>query len=288
MPCRTKNVRLWPLLAMAAVCWIAWVYSAQAPLTWRPTGHQYISLQRGCVAFWLWSPKERPALGLRDDLTITADREQPLAAQLPFAWCDGWGYGIGGPIWLPGAIVAVLALRIYLKRASRASPPVRRNRRRAALLMITALTTVTAFALAVAHRTEPLWGKERRLALENGTLVLSRADDTRASTGFLTTGTVVFTNGTATAGPPPFRQSALPFDLIPDFSTSGTGWRAAFPLWPIVLVLGWFAFRAVRAAGFYGPGRCNGCGYDRSGLAANAVCPECGTPAEGVTPTPTT
>jgi len=66
----------------------------------------------------------------------------------------------------------------------------------------------------------------------------------------------------------------------------GTGWewRVRVPLWmPLVVSLGvtgaaWrlevLARRRDRA------GKCAACGYDRAGLKADAVCPECGAESD--------
>jgi hypothetical protein len=76
---------------------------------------------------------------------------------------------------------------------------------------------------------------------------------------------------------------------VPDFRwwfgsyTLGSGQTVYVPLWPVCMlaisasVIAWrldtLARRRARA------GFCPKCDYNRAGLAPNAVCPECGTPA---------
>jgi hypothetical protein len=56
------------------------------------------------------------------------------------------------------------------------------------------------------------------------------------------------------------------------------------PLWPAVAVANLFAVVHWRRARRVHPGSCPSCGYSRAGLAADAVCPECG--AAGAAPPP--
>jgi hypothetical protein len=62
------------------------------------------------------------------------------------------------------------------------------------------------------------------------------------------------------------------------YEATSSGWSAgASVLYPVVLTLIpaailWYADRRR-----LGPHACKGCGYDRSGIAAEAKCPECGT-----------
>ena len=68
------------------------------------------------------------------------------------------------------------------------------------------------------------------------------------------------------------------------FSSDAIDTYVALPLWvPLILVamptaLAWRIER--RIARRAGDGRCTGCGYDRHGLAAEGVCPECGAGAK--------
>jgi hypothetical protein len=53
----------------------------------------------------------------------------------------------------------------------------------------------------------------------------------------------------------------------------------ALPLWPFVAAAAIFAAIHWRRALRHPPGSCPACGYSRAGLAADAVCPECGANA---------
>ncbi|MFT3684997.1 MAG: hypothetical protein QM783_08745 [Phycisphaerales bacterium] len=282
---RTQNVRLWPPLLAAAACWIAWVLSAHLPVTWRPTDHLYMSLQRGCFALWIWSPEDRPSRGIRDELTVTAYRSQP-SAHRPFAWSDGWGYGFGGPFWLPGGVFTMIAVRRYLARTRHCAPIVRRSRRSAAAMAIAAGAACAVFAVTVDHRAEPVFGTAPSLTIENGALVVTQAASRVAPNKVPGSGTVTLIVGTSGAPASPSRGGAFVFDLLPGFTDDPAGWRAAFPLWPVVVLFTCLAYRAVRAARFWGSGMCGGCGYNRSGLSADAICPECGSPPQGTAPIP--
>ena len=75
-----------------------------------------------------------------------------------------------------------------------------------------------------------------------------------------------------TYGPSPFGNQ---------FPHSSAGHWLTAPLWPFVLVMaaatGWAWRLDVLARGRARMGICSWCGYDRTGLAPAAVCPECGT-----------
>ena len=95
------------------------------------------------------------------------------------------------------------------------------------------------------------------------------------------------------------RPLAMPPKLIWKFASSNTGfewwigfvgswstnWQLAIPLWipvvPTLLVtmLAWHLDVRARRPKRTNP--CPSCGYDRTGLAPSAVCPECGTPSNG-------
>jgi hypothetical protein len=57
------------------------------------------------------------------------------------------------------------------------------------------------------------------------------------------------------------------------------------PLWPLVILAGFVATLAwlvdALARRRERAGRCPNCNYDRAGLAAGAVCPECGSGSGG-------
>lgn len=55
------------------------------------------------------------------------------------------------------------------------------------------------------------------------------------------------------------------------------------PMWAIGLAAAGTGVLAWRRARWVRPGHCPRCGYDLTGLAACAVCPECGEGAGGVT-----
>jgi hypothetical protein len=77
-----------------------------------------------------------------------------------------------------------------------------------------------------------------------------------------------------------------PFHLV-DFELNmspriySQGWVIRMPAWPMVLaastVGGWFWRKEILIGRRRREGLCLACGYDRSSLAADAVCPECGT-----------
>lgn len=273
---RPRSVRLWPLVCAAALCWLAWVLSAQSPVTWRPTDQLYITAQRGCVGVWYWSPAERSTLGLHDRLTFSVGRHETLA-NLPFLWRDAWGYGIGTPLWIPALILTALAARRYAVTSVRDAPPTTRSARRWAVVWLCLFggSTLGMF-LSAGHRTEPvvtLWG--RQVNLENGAFVVENAKTPAAPTPF----TVTF--GAVARTPSPYvdesPQGSWYIDILPDWISTATNWRLALPLWPLVIVTGWLAWRARRAAAFKGTGLCSNCGYNLAGLTAGCACPECGT-----------
>lgn len=82
--------------------------------------------------------------------------------------------------------------------------------------------------------------------------------------------------GLHTHGPMRFR-----FKWWFDRNGLSTAQQWSVPMWVVVLPVGlgtlglwWLDAQATRRER---RGRCAGCCYDRTGLAANAVCPECGT-----------
>ena len=78
---------------------------------------------------------------------------------------------------------------------------------------------------------------------------------------------------------------AAAIDLTPWIETSrfGKGWDVTMPLWPASLLSLLATAAAWRGDAKYlrrvREGACPACGYDRAGLAAGAVCPECGAAA---------
>jgi hypothetical protein len=72
--------------------------------------------------------------------------------------------------------------------------------------------------------------------------------------------------------------------LLPSVSRAN-GLSVVVPLWIPAILLGAWAGLLWRAHLSSGDRwRCAWCGYDRRGLAADAACPECGTPATSSTP----
>lgn len=270
--------------ALAAAFWSAAIVSSQLPVTWQPTDDLYLSLQRGCAALWRWAPANRPSLGIRDHLTINADRSEPLAFP-PFVWSDPWGFGIGLPLLLPAILLTALAVHRFAFAAVRRAPaPIRSTRHAATRWTLAAAVALTAFLLGLSHRTEPIAAFTWRTTLRNGSLVIEK-EAPPALPPVRPTASVLVLTGTAPAaarlagGEEPFV-----FDLLPHYATpvkAGPGWTLRLPLWPLVLVSTWMAIRTLRKCR-HGPADCQGCGYNRSGLDAAAVCPECGTRPPGV------
>ena len=281
-------MRLWPLAFSAALFWAGWVLSTQMPWAWHPTDQLYASVQRGCVAAWYWSPAERPSLGIHDHITFSASRSSSLA-NLPFAWCDPWGYGIGTPLWLPALILTALAARRYAVTAVRGAPAVAQRARWWAVVWVSVWGVfVCGLLISAGHREENVWSLgAKRLRLENGAFVVDRPEDSAPSglAGRVVTGGTItsggrlagltITNGVVTAPAPP-RQSSLPIDLLPDLNVTATTWRFALPLWPLVIGLAWLAWKARSKAAFRGAGLCAACGYNLGGLPPGSCCPECG------------
>jgi len=69
------------------------------------------------------------------------------------------------------------------------------------------------------------------------------------------------------------------FELIPASSLGPSGWSLWLPLWPLLLPPAIIAYRAHGSVRRLSRAGCKHCGYSRSGLAANAPCPECGAAA---------
>jgi hypothetical protein len=78
----------------------------------------------------------------------------------------------------------------------------------------------------------------------------------------------------------PYNSFALP-TLLPHYDRTQTPgwWYASLPLWPLVAVVDVMAVRAWRRFLRQSGHACAVCGYSRAGLAAGAVCPECGDAA---------
>lgn len=80
----------------------------------------------------------------------------------------------------------------------------------------------------------------------------------------------------------PSHPFSVPVDIPPETGTSTTSREvpAAVPLWVVAALVGvpaiWLWLRDGRLRRAIAAGRCASCGYDRAGLAHDAVCPECG------------
>jgi len=70
--------------------------------------------------------------------------------------------------------------------------------------------------------------------------------------------------------------------MLPTWEFELNGWYAACPLWPLPLIAGvvtvnfWRSDAVSRHRSRFN--LCSNCTYDRAGLAAEATCPECGSP----------
>ena len=67
-----------------------------------------------------------------------------------------------------------------------------------------------------------------------------------------------------------------PLQWLPSVNRFGPGRSYSVPLWMLGLVLAAFAAWRLRADTVDPAQTCPACGYDRCGLLADAVCPECG------------
>lgn len=268
---------MWPPLLAAAALWLVWAVSAQFPFTLRPDPHVYATLQRGCIGCWVWAPAERPTLGISDHLDFTAQRTDRLV-HTPFLWCDRWGFGIGGPVWYAAAIATVITVRRYTMTTVRDAPPLVRCSRRKAAAWTGAWCIVTlGMAVSAGHRNETfvrIAGVS--LSVENGALVLGQPEAPGPSAMFTAIPVAGFSPTTVVVKGPASRQGSLSVDLLPDYSSDTVSWRAALPLWPLVLVFGWLGRRSLATATIGDVGFCAACGYSLAGLSGGSACPECG------------
>ena len=100
----------------------------------------------------------------------------------------------------------------------------------------------------------------------------------------LTSGALLrgYRNGISPLGGPYLaRPTHRPFTWLPHYDTSAMDYWWVCPLWPIPLGAGLVAVWLWRLDRFP-RGHCRRCGYDLTGLAAGAVCPECGAASQGV------
>ena len=275
---RTRTARVWPTLITAACLWVALISSAQAPVTVRIGESVYISAQRGCIAAWYWSPAERPTLGLHDTLTLKSSRFERLNF-IPHLWCDPWGYGIGTPLWIPALILTAVAARRYAVTTARDAPPEVRSARR--WVVVTSLSfgcVLLGMLVSAGGRQEQLLAVFRQsIYIQNGSLVLAKPDPNPqvGPTSTLVGSRLVFT--TTSVNIVETDPVGFPWiDLLPRLAAGTPFWRLSLPLWPLVLVLAWIAWRLRSRAAFRGAGLCVNCGYSLVGLSADATCPECG------------
>ncbi|MBL8762113.1 MAG: hypothetical protein JNL50_12510 [Phycisphaerae bacterium] len=74
----------------------------------------------------------------------------------------------------------------------------------------------------------------------------------------------------------PWVRARLDWRWLPSILSARPAWGVTLPSW-LPLAVGWVAWRLGRRCGAGNrAGCCPACGYDRSGLADSAPCPECG------------